>query len=282
MHKKYHKILKTLGPVSALLIVTLYSQNRPIFHFHEAENILGGRSSASKVLWQLIKNGVVTRLKSGLFQIVPYQLGFEREYLGNPYLVARELVSSNKGQNTNYYLSHGSAFDLHSMVTQPQLVIYISTPKMIRSRVIQGTEFRFVRCKPQHVFGVTEMWLNKNEKILVSDLERTLIDGLKQPVYCGGFTEVAKAFSIKHQLINLKKIIDYAMKIDVGAVIRRLGYLMELYQIGSQIHWDFLKTKLTATYQVLDPELPASGPFLAKWRLNLNIPEEELLTIGGT
>jgi predicted transcriptional regulator of viral defense system len=282
MHEKHDKILKTLGPVSARLIVTLYSQNRAIFHFHEAENILGGRASASKVLWQLIKNGVVTRLKSGLFQIVPYQLGFERDYLGNPYLVARELALGHKGLNMDYYLSHGSAFDLHNMVTQPQLVIYISTPKMVRSHVIQGTEFRFVRCKPQDLFGVTEMWLDKNEKIRVSDLERTLIDGLKQPIYCGGFTEVAKAFFIKHQSIDPKKIIDYAIMLDVGAVIRRLGYLMELYQIGSQIHWDFLKTKLTATYQVLDPELPANGPFLAKWRLNLNIPEEELLIIRGT
>lgn len=282
MHEKNDDILKTLGPVSARLIVTLYSQNRSIFHFHEAEAILGGRASASKVLWQLIKNGVVTRLKSGLFQIVPYQLGFEREYLGNPYLVARELALGGRDQNKDYYLSHGSAFDLHGMVTQPQLLVYISTPKMIRSCVIQGTEFRFVRCKSKDVFGITEMWLDKNEKIRVSDLERTLIDGLKQPAYCGGFTEVAKAFSIKHQSINPKKIIDYAIKLSVGAVIRRLGYLMELYQIGSQIHWDYLRTKLTATYQALDPELPADGPFFAKWRLNLNIPEEELLAIRGT
>jgi predicted transcriptional regulator of viral defense system len=168
------------------------------------------------------------------------------------------------------------------MVTQPQLIVYASSPRMMRSRTIQGTEFRFVRCKTEDLFGITEIWIDKNEKVFVSDLERTLLDGLRQPAYCGGFSEVAKGFSIKHQTIDPQKLIDYAVRLDVGAVIRRLGYLMELYQIGSRIHWEFLQTKLTSTYQLLDPELLAEGPHIARWRLRLNIPQEELLAIRGT
>ncbi|MBI5447908.1 MAG: transcriptional regulator, partial [Gammaproteobacteria bacterium] len=275
--------LKTLGPLAARLIMTLYSRNRQIFHFQEAEEILGGRAPASKVIAQLIKNGVATRLKSGLFHLVPFELGFEREYLGNPYIVARELAQgTRKGIKEEYYLSHGSAFDLHQMVTQPQLIVYISSPRMIRSRMIQGTEFRFVHCKIDDLFGLTEMWIDKHEKVCVSDLERTLLDGLKHPAYCGGFSEVAKGFSIKNQSIDPQKLIDYAIKLDVGAVTRRLGYLMELYQIGARIHWEFLQTKLSATYQLLDPDLPAEGPHIAKWRLRLNIPQEELFAIRGT
>jgi predicted transcriptional regulator of viral defense system len=283
MHTNYNDTLKTLGPLAGRLVATLYSRNRPIFHFQEAAEILGGRAPASKVLSQLINNGIVTRLKSRTFLLVPFELGFEREYLGNPYIVARELIlSGHKGIKEEYYLSYGSAFDLHQMVTQPQLIVYISSPRMMRSRTIQGTEFHFVRCKADDLFGITEIWIDKNEKIFVSDLERTLLDGLRQPAYCGGFSEVAKGFSIKHQAIDPQKLIDYAVKLDVGAVIRRLGYLMELYQIGSRIHWDFLQTKLTSTYQLLDPELPAEGRHIAKWRLRLNIPQEELLAIRGT
>lgn len=282
MHSNSNPI-KTLGPLAARLIATLYSQHRVVFHFHEAAEILGDRAPAAKALSQLVNHGVVSRLKSGVFRIIPFELGFETEYLGNPYIVARELaLGSHKEKNEQYYLSHGSAFDLHQMVTQPQLVIYTSSPKMIRSRIIQGTEFRFLRCKENDMFGITEIWIEKSEKVRVSDLERTLLDGLKQPAYCGGFTEVAKGFSIKHQAIDPQKIIDYAIKLNVGAVIRRLGYLMELYEIGSRIHWEFLQTQLTDTYQLLDPELPAEGRYLAKWRLNLNISEEELLAIRET
>jgi predicted transcriptional regulator of viral defense system len=283
MHTNDNNLLKTLGPLAGRLVATLYSRNRPIFHFQEAAGILGGRAPASKVLSQLINNGIVTRLKSGTFCLVPFELGFEREYLGNPYIVARELIlSGHKGIKEEYYLSYGSAFDLHQMVTQPQLIVYVSSPRMMRSRTIQGTEFCFVRCKADDLFGITEIWIDKNEKVFVSDLERTLLDGLRQPAYCGGFSEVAKGFSIKHQAIDPQKIIDYAVKLDVGVVIRRLGYLMELYQIGSRIYWEFLQTQLTSTYQLLDPELPAEGPHIARWRLRLNIPQEELLAIRGT
>lgn len=283
MQTNYNKTLKTLGSLAGRLVATLFSRNRPIFHFQEAAEILGGRAPASKVLAQLINNGIVTRLKSRTFRLVPFELGFEREYLGNPYIVARELVQSgHNGITEEYYLSHGSAFDLHQMVTQPQLIVYVSSPRMMRSQTIQGTEFLFVRSKIEDFFGITEIWIDKNEKVRVSDLERTLIDGLKLPAYCGGFSEVAKGFSIKHQAIDPQKIIDYAVKLDVGVVIRRLGYLMELYRIGSRIHWEFLQTKLTSTYQLLDPELPAEGRHIARWRLRLNIPQEELLAIRGT
>lgn len=275
--------LKTLGPLAARLVTTLYSRNRPIFHSKEAAEILNGQTIASKVLSQLIKHGVVVRLKPGSFRLVPFELGFEREYLGNPYIVARELVlRGRQNDHPSYYLSHGSAFDLHQMVTQPQLVVYVSTSKMIRPRTIQGTDFRFVRCKSEHLFGLIEMWVDKSEKICVSDLERTLLDGLKQPAYCGGFSEVAKGFSIKHQTINPQKLIDYAIQLGVGVVIRRLGYLMELYQIGQPAQWASLQTKLTATYLLLDPDLPDEGKHIVKWRLKLNIPQDELLALRGT
>ena|SRR3990167_4045807 len=281
LHSNNNEILKTLGPTAARLVATLYDRNRPIFHFQEAAEILGGRAPAASALSQMIRNGVASRLKSGTFQLVPFELGFEREYLGNPYLVARELILSGRTKN-QYYLSHSSAFDLHQMVTQPQLIVTVSSNRMMRPKMILGTEFRFVRCKINDLFGIEEMWIDKNEKIAVSDLERTLIDGLKQPEYCGGLIEVAKAFSIKHDAIDPQKIIDYAMKLGVGAVNRRLGYLMELYGIGARIHWEFLQKTLTATYQLLDPELPAEGHYTAKWRLRLNIPEAQLLAIRGT
>lgn len=278
-----YNYLKTLGPLAAHLVATLYTLNRPIFHMQEAIEILHNRASASKVLSQLLKHSVVMRLKPGCFRLIPFELGFEQAYLGNPYIVARELViqTPDPKQNT-YYLSHGSAFDLHQMITQPQLSVYVSAPKMMRSRTIQGTEFQFVRCKATHVFGLISVWVDKNEQVCTSDLERTLLDGLKLPKYCGGFSEVAKGFSIKRQEIDSAKLLDYALRLDVGVVIRRLGYLMELYEIGNSTQWEFLQSQLSNTYHLLDPDLPSTGHHIARWRLKLNVPQDELLALRGT
>jgi predicted transcriptional regulator of viral defense system len=43
-----------------------------------------------------------------------------------------------------------------------------------------------------------------------------------------------------------------------------------------------LRSTLTDTYVPLDPSLPKEGSHLAKWRLRLNIPPEELLAARDT
>lgn len=204
------------------------------------------------------------------------ELGREHDYLGSPCVVARELVGS-----ADYYLSHASAMDLHQMVTQPQLVVYTTT-QAIRPRVVLDTEFRFVRCKPEHLFGSTHHWITKTEKIQVSDLERTIIDGLKQSEYCGGFTEVAKGFWMRRDDLDYGKLVDYAKRLDVGAVTRRLGFLLETFEVDAPRELERLQKTLTATYAILDPLLPEEGKFMARWRLRLNVDPDEIVSVVRT
>ncbi|MDP3283910.1 MAG: hypothetical protein Q8M56_05745, partial [Desulfobacterales bacterium] len=65
-----------------------------------------------------------------------------------------------------------------------------------------------------------------------------------------------------------------------GAVIRRLGYLMELFEIGTPKTREPLRERLTETVVRLDPLLPPGGKFLHRWRLQLNVTPEELLAAG--
>jgi predicted transcriptional regulator of viral defense system len=121
---------KTIGPVAARLVSTLYERSHPIFRLAEACEILGGElKTVQQLVFDLVERGVATRLKHGLYQLVPFELGFERQYLGNPYVVARELFLARRKQTLSasakdYYLSHASAFDLHQILTQPQLTVY--------------------------------------------------------------------------------------------------------------------------------------------------------------
>jgi predicted transcriptional regulator of viral defense system len=225
----------------------------------------------------MVERGVTARLKPGLFILVPFEIGREREYLGNPYVVARELTGT-----PDYYISHSSAMEIHGMVTQPQFVVFAATPKFLRPRHILGTEFRFVRCKTVNLFGIISHWVTKIDKVRVSDLERTVIDGLKQSEHCGGFSEVAKGFWMRREEINPHRLVDYALRLDVGAVIRRLGFLFELFEVDAPHDLDRLRERLSATYAILDPMLPNEGRLLARWRLKLNIRPEEIQAVVRT
>jgi len=226
---------------------------------------------------KLVYRGIATRLRPGLFVLVPFEFGHLREYTGNPYAVARELAGGR-----DYYLSHASAMEIHQMVTQPRLVVYTTTLRPVPRQKLHGLEFRFVVSKRQHFFGITEHWVDKHEKVAVSDLERTIIGGLKDPNYCGGVVEVAKGFWIRRQHIDPTKLVDYALQLGIGAVIRRLGFLMELWSVEAPTDIARLRRRLTDTYVLLDPGLPHEGKFRKRWRLRLNIEPEELRAVIQT
>jgi len=270
--------LKTLGPQAAKLVTMLHERSRTVFHLEDVRDITGlSETSARSFVRKLVDRGVAARLKPGFYALVPFELGRERHYLGNPLVVAREIVN-----NEEYYLSHATAMEIHGMTTQPQLVVMVSALKPRRSVTALGVEFRFVRCRRKHFFGVTEHWVTKQEKVRVSDLERTIVDGLKQPGHCGGVTEVAKGLWMRRQDVNVDRLIQYARRIGVGAVVRRLGFLLETYEMAGTPDLNRLMTGLTATYVRLDPVLPAEGKRLRRWRLQLNVDPEELRAVVRT
>ncbi len=273
-----HNSSKTVGPQTATLLSALYDRAQTTFTLADAAEITGLRPAlASSLLHKAAKRGLVSRLKRGVWVLVPPELGSATEYAGNPYLIAGRLVS-----DARHFISHASAMEIHRMATQPQFVVFVSSTKRVPNRTLNGTEFRFVLIKPDHFFGTAKHWVTKQEFVDISDLERTVIDGLRQPQYCGGVTEVAKGLWMRHDDMQPARLVDYALRLGIGAVARRLGYLLELYGIAPEQELARLRRSLTSTYQPLDPILPREGPHVARWRLQVNIPPEELQGVRGT
>jgi predicted transcriptional regulator of viral defense system len=256
----------------AQLMTALYESGQTTFTNADVESITHLPSaSARSLIRHAVERGVVSRLEPGLFVLVPPELGRTAEFAGNPYVVARQLAAG-----AEYFISHASAMELHRMVTQPQFVIFTSTTKRLRNRAIHGTEFRFVFIRHEAVFGVTTHWISKQDSVKVSDIERTVIDGLHLPAYCGGVTEVAKGLWMRRNDVKPERLIEYALLLENGAVIRRLGYLLELYEIAAPEELHRLRHSLSATYATLDPTLPAEGAYLSGWRLRVNLSPDEL------
>ena len=80
MNLKNNTKMKTLGPQAALLVTTLYEEYKLIFRIEDVQRILDLKEvSARSFARKLVNRGVVTRLKPGLFILVPFELGREKE-----------------------------------------------------------------------------------------------------------------------------------------------------------------------------------------------------------
>ena len=266
---------KTLGPRAAQLFTELNELRRSTFTLADVGSITGlSAASARNLVHKAQQRGLVTRLKPGLYNLVPFELGRATEHIDSPYLIARELAGA-----APYFLSHGTALELHRMVTQPNFTVYVSCTRRVRPQTVGGYDFRFIHITSEQEFGVMKHWIDKERFVMISDMERTIIDGLRHPAFVGGITEVAKGLWMKRDVLKVERLVDYARRLGVGAVVRRLGYLLEHYGLADASVLEPLHSMLTATYQRLDPLLPPEGAFLSRWRLQLNVTPEELDTV---
>lgn len=266
---------KTLGHISAYLISMLYEENKSIFKISDAQRILGkGYNETTDLLSELVKRNVITRLKAGKFLIIPQQLGKGEQYFGNWYVAGKEVVNSKR-----YYIAFYSAMHYWGMLTQPLLKIFLATPK----RQVVPYEMRdklvFVFVNEKSIWGIKEEWVTSNEKVRISDIEKTIIDALAHPEYCGGITEIAKGIWLVKEKIEYRKLQDYVKKYNKNVVAKRLGYILEIFDIKQQELINQLREYVKDRYDKFDPILSEKRIDKNKWRLIDNVGQEQILNL---
>ena len=275
-------INKTLGPISAKIISLLYEHNKTIFTISDIIEFGAlKRNNASKLMHDLIRRKIVSRLKYGKYIIIPQEIGRVNNYIGNWYVAGREIVDCK-----NYYISHYSAMDIHNMVTHPVLKVYITLSKDERPRkktkIIGNVTFEFVSTSEKNIWGIKEQWVTNTEKINVSEIEKTIIDCLYQPKYCGGILEIATGIWMQKENIDYDKLIAYTLKYDRNIAIKRLGYILESLHLQSDKYLGKLKARINKKYYVLDPLLDTNETYKNSWKLIANIGPQEIKKSGIT
>ena len=223
-------------------------------------------SAVRELLSDMTKRGLLMRLKDGVYYIIPYEKDAE-SFMPDWHLIAEYIVNDAK-----YYIGYYSALHIHNLITQPSLKEQIVVSKQIRPSEIKIKEvpFQFIYHNEKHFFGAKKIWIDDYHKVLCSDLEKTLIDCLFKPEYAGGIVEVAKAIYTSKDKIKYATLLEYAKKFDSQAVIKRLGFLLELLNINSHIIEELQQLK-TTSYVVLDTELPKTGKRISRWGIQQNL-----------
>lgn len=241
----------------------LASEGLKIFNFSQAQDVAAqlkiNSHYVAEALYLLIKGGWITRLKRGL-----YAFSSTSGFINPPHQfeIAMALV-------TPCAISHWTALHYHHLTDQSPNVVFAITPNSSSiPRSLNKKQFHFVKIKNEYYFGIEKIWVEQSQ-INITDPERTLLDGLMKPQYCGDFQEILHAFEILGNNLNIERIINYALKLDL-AVIKRLGWILEKLNIHENHLKDLLKVPIKS-YRKLDPNSPAKGPYNKKWMIQENI-----------
>jgi predicted transcriptional regulator of viral defense system len=188
------------------------------------------------------------------------------------HLIAEHLVNGE-----NHYIGYYSALQIHNLITQPSLKEQIVVSRQIRPAIIKikTIPFQFIYHNDDHFFGAKKIWVDDFNKVLCSDLEKTIVDCLFKPEYAGGIVEIAKALYQSKDKIKYSTLLDYVVRFKSQAVMKRLGFLLEALNIETDIIEKLLKL-ITASYVVLDTELPAFGKRSSRWQIQINLDVETI------
>jgi len=234
-----------------------------VFTFEEALRTFGVKREALwTILSRLEKAGWIERIEKGKYMIIP--LGAEKgRYTLNEFVIGSMLVDP-------YSIAYWSALHFYGLTEQIPNVVFLQTTarkKVLRSDIF-GVEYRIVRIKGEKFFGIRKEWV-EDTRINITDREKTIIDCLDRPQYCGGIVEVAKA--LKNERFDADKLLEYGGQIGNSGVLRRLGYLCDILNI------DMSLPKIeTRNYLYLDPTMPKKGPKKRIWKLIINLDEKVL------
>lgn len=221
---------------------------------------------------RMVEKGLVTRLYKDLYYVVPLNQD-AGNYLPDWHLLAEPLT-----RGSSFYIGYYSALQVHGLITQPSLKEQIVWDYgKSKSIDIKGVEFQIISHNKKHFFGQKKIWIDSFYKVVCSDLEKTVIDCLFKPEYAGSIIECAKAIWMAREKIDYRKLLQYAVRFDCQAVIKRLGYILELLEIGGGIIPELYALR-TATISPLDTESPNEGRISTRWSLRVNVENETILS----
>ena len=224
-------------------------------------------------LYHLRRNDWIISLRRGLYALSSTVPGITSAH---EFEIAMALVDPAA-------ISHWSALHYHELTEQVPRTVFVltktetSVPRMRnagskrsnRGYLVRDTTYQFIQVRTKRFFGTQKVWVG-DARVSMTDRERTLLDGLSMPQYCGGFAEILHAFQVGLARLDIERITDYAVRLDT-ATAKRLGWVLERQGLDS-CQVETLAALPIKGYRKLDPTGPGKGSCNDRWMVQENLP----------
>ncbi|NOR82537.1 MAG: hypothetical protein GQ526_03490 [Ardenticatenales bacterium] len=261
------------------LINRIVSELGPIFSVEQAHPVAKDLGlTESQLRWDLshlAHSGWLVRLKRGLYAVQPPLNGSDL----HPFAVAAALVQPSA-------ISHWSALAHHGLTTQIPPMVQASTtrsvvtPEMRKGKAhrprghavwnVLNCEYEFITVRPKSWFGFQQEWVSQWHRVFITDPERTLLDMFAHPGVFGSIRSGIETLQRSIDLLDLERMIRYALRYQVGALIKRLGWTLETLGVPESVYEPLREFPVRNVYR-LDAAGPASGSLVLNWKGRNNL-----------
>lgn len=225
------------------------------------------RRRARRLLAHLAARGWLTRVRRGWYSTVPLAAAHPGERKEDPWLVAWTLFSPG-------YLGGWTACEHWGLTEQifSDLVVFTTREVRDRNQAIQGTRYILRVIPDDRMFGLAPVW-RESVRVQVSDPSRTVVDVLNEPALGGGIRHVAQVileyFRSDHR--DDGRLVEFTRRMGNRTIAKRLGFILESCRIEAPQVTTFCRSRVSAGYSKLDPDVAVPGRFMRRWNLEVNV-----------
>lgn len=159
------------------------------------------------------------------------------------------------------YISFWTALNYYHFSDNLPRKIFLASTKYHK----EIRQFKYITLSRKRFFG----YVNLNG-IVIADKEKALVDSLLFPKYSGGISEVISCIKANKKQFDVEKLVNYALRVESRAVIRRLGFIFEMLGFKNRR----LLKNIGKGYELLDPTLKKKNNLNKKWLLDINIQND--------
>ena len=262
MNMKYTSSSEDMLPIGRRRLAAVMQTASDVIQIADVTATLAiGRLEASKLLSRWAGQGWLRRVGRGAYIPVPMDSLDSQHVLEDPWVLVPALF-------TPAYIGGWTAAEHWDLTEQLFRDIVIMTAQTVREKhqVRHGAHFMLYHVQERKIFGTKPVWRGRS-RVLLSDVHRTVIDMLDNPVLGGGIQHVSDCFSayLKRPDRSDDTLTAYAERLGNGAVFKRLGFLADQHSDTSRIT-DVCRAHLTAGNAKLDTTLRCSR-LISKWHL---------------
>lgn len=224
------------------------------------------RNETAKLLARWTENGWLTRIKRGLYIVVPLESISGETVSEDPWIISMAAFSP-------CYIGGWSAIEHWGMTEQifnTTMIFSLSAPRQRRQTLV-GVDYWILATNEDRMYGLTPVWRGRT-KVQVSNPERTLVDSLDNPAVCGGLRQLDDVLHMYMESpeVDDDRLIEYSQRFQNGAVFKRLGFLVERSFPERKELLSACKRHMTTGLAKLDPTLTCNR-IVNRWRLRVPI-----------
>lgn len=239
--------------------------DKRIFTYSDIIEMIGNKGAANSLIYEYKKRGYIKSIKRNLYTAVSLET---KQTVANKYEIGSNITD-------NSYISHHSAFSYYGLTNQVFYEIYVSSDTRFNDFQFEGITYRFVQSK----FNNGTVRPNTNPLIKITDLERTVIDSIKDFEKIAGLEELLHCLDMITYLDD-EKIKKYLQLYNLKFLYQKTGYILEYYKKSlklSDSFFDFCQKNIGKSIRYFLKNMRKDDSvFNDKWQL---ITPEDLMAL---